>query len=220
MELRNEQLQRVESYLDKKDITFIDIRTEVFDHIVSDIEAKMETEKLDFETVFYSVTDKWNVHLKQESSFYFGSMFSVPKIVLEKAKKSFKRYYIIGIFVFLIPFLSIRILNPVFTEEIKNTINLFLQIVTILSFVVFAILMIIKSKNKTKTTYRFILKTQSLSFIFSMIVLIDLDFFRPNGILDSIQVGLLSTFVFTTYIYFHYLRKHSETIKKYKFHNL
>ena len=216
MELTNEELQQVENYLDKKDITFIDIRMEVFDHIVSDIEAKMETEKLDFETVFYSVTDKWNIHLKQESSFYFGSMFSVPKIVLEKAKKSFKKYYIIGVLVFLIPFLSIRILNPVFTEETKNTINLFLQIVTILSFVVFAILMIIKSINKTQTTYRFILNTQSLSFIFSMIVLIDLDFFTPKGILDSILVGLLSTFVFTTYIYYHFLNKHKEAIKKYK----
>ena len=216
MELTTEQLQRVESYLDKKEITYIDIRTEVFDHIVSDIEAKMETEKLDFETVFYSVTDKWNIHLKQESSFYFGSMFSVPKIVLEKAKKSFKKYYIIGVLVFLIPFLSIRILNPVFTEETKNTINLFLQIVTILSFVVFAILMIIKSINKTQTTYRFILNTQSLSFIFSMIVLIDLDFFTPKGILDSILVGLLSTFVFTIYTYYHFLNKHKEAIKKYK----
>ena len=216
MELTNEELQQVENYLDKKDITFIDIRMEVFDHIVSDIEAKMETEKLDFETVFYSVTDKWNIHLKQESSFYFGSMFSVPKIVLEKAKKSFKKYYIIGVLVFLIPFLSIRILNPVFTEETKNTINLFLQIVTILSFVVFAILMIIKSINKTQTTYRFILNTQSLSFIFSMIVLIDLDFFTPKRILDSILVGLLSTFVFTTYTYFHFLKKHKEAIKKYK----
>ena len=216
MELTAQQLQRVEHYLNVKEITYIDIRTEVFDHIVSDIETKMEDKKLDFKTVFYNVTDKWNIHLKQESSFYFGSMFSVPKIVLEKAKKSFKKYYIIGVLVFLIPFLSIRILNPVFTEETKNTINLFLQIVTILCFVVFAILMIIKSINKTQTTYRFILNTQSLSFIFSMIVLIDLDFFTPKGILDSILVGLLSTFVFTTYTYYHFLNKHKKAIKKYK----
>ncbi|QVY64386.1 hypothetical protein [Polaribacter sp. Q13] len=216
MELTHEQLQLVENYLDKKDITYIDIRTEVFDHIVSDIETKMTSSEISFEKAFNKVTNKWNTHLEQSSSFYFGSMFTIPKIVLEKAKKSFKKYYIIGILVFLIPFLSIRILNPVFTEEIKNTINLFLQTLTVLSFIVFTILMIIKSKNKTQTTYRFILNTQSLGFICSTIVLIDLDFFTPKGILDSILVGLLSTFVFTTYTYYHFLKKHKEAIKKYK----
>jgi len=90
MELTTQQLQRVEHYLNVKEITYIDIRTEVFDHIVSDIETKMETEKLDFETVFYNVTDKWNVHLKQTSSCFFGRIFSVPKIVLDKAKKYIK----------------------------------------------------------------------------------------------------------------------------------
>ena len=66
---------------------------EVFDHIVSDIEAKMGAEKLDFEPAFYKATVTWNKHLIKESSFYFGLTYSLPKIVLEKAKKVFKKWY-------------------------------------------------------------------------------------------------------------------------------
>ena len=40
MELTEQQLQRVEHYLDVKHITYIDLRMEVLDHIVSDIETK------------------------------------------------------------------------------------------------------------------------------------------------------------------------------------
>jgi hypothetical protein len=69
IELSKEQLQRVTHYLNVKDIIYMDLRMEVFDHIVSDIEAKMGAENLDFEIAFYSVTDKWNEHLIQESSF-------------------------------------------------------------------------------------------------------------------------------------------------------
>jgi len=76
--------------------------------------------------------------------------------------------------------------------------------------------MIIKSVNKTKTTYGFILVTQSFNALFSIILLIDFDFFNKQGDLDAFQVSFLSIFVFSVYIYSHFLKKHKEAIKKYK----
>ena len=216
MELTTEQLQRVESYLDKKEITYIDIRTEVFDHIVSDIETKMEDKKLDFETVFYNVTDKWNIHLKQESSWIFGVAYSLPKIALEKAKRSFKKYYFISVLSFIIPLFILTIIDLHFTESIKNELNLFLQTITVLTFIVFGLLFILKFKEKTKTTYSFILKTQSCNFIFGFIILFDLDYMNKNGDFQASQLALLVAFVFSTYSYFHFYKKHKEAIKKYK----
>ena len=105
MDLSKQQLQRVAHYLNVKGITYIDLRMEVFDHIVSDIEAKMIAENLDFETTFYSVTDKWNKHLKQESSFYFGLTYSLPKIVLNKAKKVYKKWFFLPVMAYLIPYI-------------------------------------------------------------------------------------------------------------------
>ena len=39
MELTKEQIQQVERYLDKKNFDFIDLKVEVLDHMVSDIES-------------------------------------------------------------------------------------------------------------------------------------------------------------------------------------
>ena len=96
MELTEQQLQRVEHYLNVKHITYIDLRMEVFDHIVSDIETKMIKENLDFEIVFYKVTDKWNPQLKETSSWLFGIAYSAPKLVMKKAKTSYKRMFLIS----------------------------------------------------------------------------------------------------------------------------
>ena len=216
MELTKEQIQRVGHYLDKKNITYIDVRLEVLDNIVSDIETKMIKENLDFETIFYNVTDKWNTQLEQSSSYYFGSMFTVPKIVLEKAKKHYKKYYFIGIIAFIIPFLFLRIINQEFTESVNNNINLIFQTITGLTLVAYISLFIIKSINDKQTTYRFILRTQSFNIIFIIILLIDFDFFTKNGNFDAVKVGFLVTFIFFTFTYFHFLKKHQEAIKKYK----
>jgi hypothetical protein len=60
MELTKEQIQRIDKYLDVKGVKFIDFRIEIFDHIISQIEQKLEVENTDFETVFYQVTNELN----------------------------------------------------------------------------------------------------------------------------------------------------------------
>ena len=146
MELNKEQLQRVEHYLDVKDITYIDIRTEVLDHIVSDIETKITDDNLDFETVFYSVTDKWNVHLKQTSSWLYGIAYSAPKIVMKKVNNNFRKW-------FLITNSSMILLSMVESKidlSVLEGTQLFLTnslvIINIISFFILVFLMIKNSK--------------------------------------------------------------------------
>ena len=216
MELTKEQIQEIEKYLNVKGITFIDLRIEVLDHMISDIEAKTNTENLDFETIFPVVKEKWNAQLKQSSSFYFGEMFSAPKIVINKAKKHFKKWYIISFLVFIFPVLFLKVIKPSFSENIENILNLSFQILTVLSFLIFSILIFLTSRNKTQTIFSFILKTQSLSVLVFFIVLLDLNFFKKIGEIDSFKVGFLISFIFLTYSYFHFYKKHKEAIKKYK----
>ena len=216
MEITKEQIQRVEHYLNVKNIVYKDIRMEVFDHIISDIEAKMEDENLDFKTIFYSVTDKWNKHLKDTTSFYFGIGYSAPKIVIEKAKKTFKKWFFLLPLVFLTTDLLIQNNNIVFSETIINGLNLFFQLTSILIFVSFVGLMIFKSINKDKTTYSFILKTQSLGVLIGAFCLVDFDYFKNDGTLDGFQVGLLLGFILMTYCYYIFYKKHKQAIKKYK----
>jgi len=215
MELSKEQLQRVAHYLNVKDIIYIDLRMEVFDHIVSDIEAKIVAENLDFETAFYSVTDKWNKHLIQESSFYFGLTYSLPKIVLDKAKKVYKKWFVLSVMACLIPYILLDLVHLSFSQNSINDLNLFLQISTVCTLIVFFCLLILKFKEKNKTTYSFILKTMSWNFVVGIIVL-SLNHFDTQGDLNRFSISLLSVFIFSAYSYFHFYKKHLEAVKKYK----
>ncbi|PQJ76874.1 hypothetical protein [Polaribacter glomeratus] len=216
MELTTEQLQKVEDYLNLKDITYIDLRMEVFDHIISDIEVKLVDENVDFETIFYLVTDIWDKHLKQSSSFYFGVAYTAPKIVIDKAKKYFKKWFFLILPTYFIPYFIIVKTNTFFTEIIKNSIHLFFQIVTVLSFMFFLLLLFKKYKNEKKTTYSFILKTQSLNALVGFLFLINLNFLDNDGFIDASKSGILMAFIFSTYSYFHFYKKHLEAIKKHK----
>jgi len=215
MELSKEQLRRVAHYLNVKDITYIDLRMEVFDHIVSDIEAKMGAENLDFETAFYAVTVKWNKHLIQKSSFYFGLTYSLPKIVLNKAKKVYKKWFFLPVMAYLIPYILFDQLMITFSENAIRELNIFLQILTVCTLAVFFGFLIIKFKEKNKTTYSFILKTMSWNFIIGFIVLFS-SYFNKEGDLQKYPISFLAAFIFMTYSYFHFYKKHLEAVKKHK----
>jgi hypothetical protein len=215
MEITKQQLQRVAHYLNVKDIIYIDLRMEVFDHIVSDIEAKMMAEKLDFETAFYKVTVTWNKHLIKESSFYFGVTYSLPKIVLEKAKKVYKKWFFLSFLVYLIPYILLDQLKITFSQNAINDLNVFLQILTVCTLMVFFGLLIIKYKEKNKTSFSFILKTLSWNFFIGFIVLFYLNFSAQDD-LKSFPISFLTAFIFMTYSYFYFYKKHLEAVKKHK----
>ena len=214
-ELTKEQLQRVAHYLNVKDITYIDLRTEIFDHIVSDIEAKIMAENLEFETAFYAVTVKWNKHLIQESSFYFGLSYALPKIVLNNAKKVYKKWFFLSVMAYLIPYVLFDQVHLSFSQNSINDLNIFLQILTACTLMVFFGLLILKLKEKNKTTFSFILKTLSWNFGVGLIVL-SLNHFDTQGDLNRFSISLLSVFIFSAYSYFHFYKKHLEAVKKYK----
>lgn len=216
MKLTKEQIQRVEHYLDIKQIDYIDIRLEILDHIISDIEEKMELEKLEFETSFYAITDKWNKHLKETSSFYFGIMHSAPKIILEKAKKYYKKWFFLSLLSYLIPLILIDNLNIIISTKIENIINVGFYSIVLICLLAFAYLFVNKDSKKVKTTYSFVLKTQSLGFFIGFLILFGLRFLSENGVLNSFNVGFLSIYILNLFCYFHFYKKHKEAIQQYK----
>ena len=216
MELNTEQLNRVAHYLNEKEVLYIDFRMEVFDHIVSDIEAKMNQENLDFETAFTGIKTEWNKQLKDTSSFYFGIMFYLPKIVMDKAKKTFRKLYFTGTFMMIFLFLLIENVQYVFSKTLQNNINLLFKLVSILCLIYLVFIFIKYFKIKEKTTYGFILKTQVFSLIFGLIPALIPSYLTKEGVLNSvfgIMLFVLVQSTFTSYIFF---KKHKEAIKKYK----
>lgn len=70
MEITTEQIQQVETYLTKKNFDFIDLKVEVLDHMISDIESLL-TKKYSFEDAFRITVLKWEKYFEETSSFYF-----------------------------------------------------------------------------------------------------------------------------------------------------
>lgn len=60
MKLTKEQIQFIDQYLQKADVIFVDVRSELTDHIASAVEEKMELEELSFYDAFkaYMVVNK------------------------------------------------------------------------------------------------------------------------------------------------------------------
>ncbi|WP_422089729.1 hypothetical protein [Tenacibaculum ovolyticum] len=207
MELTKEQIQRVEKYLDKKGVKFIDFRIEIFDHIISQIEQQLAIDNADFKTVFYQVTNKWNEQLDETSSWLLGLTYTAPKIVIKKAKKVFKKYlflsYLPIIITFFVAFNSKLELNKIFSNLIFFALIILLLISIFYTFKIW--------KSKQKTVYSFIIKTQSLNFLFFPFMIIGSSFE------DFINIGYLGYLVIVTYYSRLFYRKHQQEKERYSF---
>ena len=73
MEITKEQIHQIETYLQKRKVDFIDIKIEILDHMISDIEGLLQ-KNYSFENAFKINTLKWEKHFTERSSFYFGML--------------------------------------------------------------------------------------------------------------------------------------------------
>ncbi|MCI2229492.1 hypothetical protein MC378_09970 [Polaribacter sp. MSW13] len=215
MELTNEQVQQVENYLDNKSFDFIDLKLEILDHLISDIESFID-KGFSFDNAFKATVLKWDKHFKDSSSFYFGLLYSESKIVVKKAVKIFKPFYFLYLTAYFLPLIILKKFS--FTFSI-NTIDYFDTLLNTLSviFLIYLIYIIVKVfKSKVKTTYSFILRTQYLGVVFLIIPLLSGKHFNDKGEMNPIFTGFLLAGFAVTYICFYFYKKHKDAIKKYK----
>lgn len=214
MELTKEQIQLVENYLYNKNFNFIDLKVEVLDHMISDIESCIN-KGYSFENAFKTIVLKWNKHFKDTSSFFFGLQYSESKIVVKNAVKIFKPFYFLYLTAYLLPMLFFTKVSIVFSESMVDFINGFLNALNI-SFLVYMIFIVVKViKAKVKTTYSFILKTQYLSIVFLLIPLFTGNYFNDDRSFIPFLISFQSAGFAVTYICSYFYKKHQEAIKKY-----
>ncbi|WP_299156556.1 hypothetical protein [uncultured Tenacibaculum sp.] len=189
MELTDNQIQRISNYLDTKGVKLIDFRIEIFDHIISQIEQKLEIENTNFETIFYQVTDGWNKQLNTDSSFLLGWAYSSPKTVIKKAKKIHKKLYTKVALLISIPIFLGMLLNLSLFKIVLDAVNsqglLIASVFSIISgFIIY------KSRREiNKTVYSFLIKTQETQLFLGGILLFMYSFDVP-----SIEILILFTF--------------------------
>lgn len=216
MELIQEQIRKIEHYLNTKDVRYIDIRYEVLDHMVSDIEKQIQ-EGESYEDAFYSATMNWNEELETTSSWMLGLIHNKPKMIIRKAKNFFMPWFIIMMVVFiLMPFLITKRIDFSF---IPKKVEFVFFVLGILSIISIATMFVKMNIQKVKTTYSFLFKSQvfpSIFFLFFIYFDIDFSLTSPASslvILFSILLIFLSVFGYKLFL------QHSENVKKYVLKN-
>ena len=214
MELTKEQILLVEQYLESKSFDFLDLKSEILDHIISDTEHLMSEEQI-FENAFKMTILKWEKHFKETSSFFFGMLYSDSKIVVNKAIKLFKPFYFLYLGAYFLPTLFLKLVPVHFSNTMMNFTNGFLSSLSSL-LLVYMIFIIIKTiQSKVKTTYRFILKTQYFGLIL-LIIGLAVGIFKENGEMNPVFTGFVCAGFSVVFICHHFYKKHKEAIRKYK----
>jgi len=213
MELSKDQIKSIEKYLTNKKVDYIDLKIEILDHMIADVEQLLQ-KGLTFSTAFARVKLKWNVHFRERSSFFLGMYYSIPKIVLKKAVSEFKPYWALYMVSYFLPFMFITKFKLAFSKEIISIVNPFVKILLFTSIIYLFFIMYKIIKYKVKTTYSFILRTQYLSVVFLIIPFFFNTFFEKDGRLNGVSLGLATAGISVTYICHHFYKKHLQEIQK------
>jgi hypothetical protein len=215
MEISKEQQRQVEVYLQNKDFDFIDLKVEVLDHMISDIES-LRTKKYSFENAFKITILKWEKHFKESSSFYFGFQYHESKIVVKKAIKMFKPFYFLYLAAYFLPVAFLKLVPIKVAEDTADFINGFLVLSAAILLAYLLIIVIKMKRSKVKTTYRFIIKTQYLSVVLLVLGVFLGAVFNDEGEMSAVYTGFTSGGFAVVFICHYFFKKHEEAIKKYK----
>ena len=214
MKLTKEQIFKIEKYLDHKYFDAIDLRPEILDHMISDIERKMNR-NLSFENAFKMTVLKWDNHFKDTSSFFFGMLYSNSKIVVKKAVKVFKPFYFLYLATYFLPVVFLQ-LNPIrVSESAVDFINGFLHSFSVVMLGCMFFIIIKTRLSKVKTTFRFILSTQYFGLILLEMGLA-VGVFKDNGEFNPVFTGFVCAGYTVVFICHHFYKKHLEVISKLK----
>lgn len=215
MELTQEQLQKVTEYIDAKRFSFLDLKTEILDHIVSDVEERMH-KNASFETAFAMVRIRWEKHFRETSSFYFGVLYSESKIVINKASKIFKPYYFLYMLAYFLPFIGVKLIPFQQNQSIANFVNGFLFSTSLVAVLYLLIVFYKVHKTRVKTTYSFIIKTQYFAVLFFVLGLLFGGFLNSTGQINAIALGVSCAGFAATFSCHSFYKKHIEVIETFK----
>ena len=216
MELTQQQLQEVEKYLETKNFDFIDLKIEVLDHIISDIESFLE-KGYSFETAFSMVRVRWEKHFRESSSFYFGLFYSESKIVINKALKMFKPFYVLYLSAYFLPVILLKLSPIQFDKTFVDFTNGFVLSIASISLMYMLYILVKVRLSKVKTTYRFVLKTQYVGSIFLILGVFIGEIFNEQGEMNPVFTGFTLAGFAVTFICHYFFKKHQEEIQNHQY---
>lgn len=215
MKLTQIQIQKIEHFLDAKQLTYVDIRIEVLDHMISDIENMMNTKNFSFEKSFNKSMLKWNSQLRISSSYIIGLVYHRPKIVIQKADKIFLKWYVLMLFAAISSFtINFKALDQIivnYDSSIKIIAGSFLLASSLaLLFWYFKLL-----KSGIKTSYLFIYEKQVFLCSIFCIPYILINLFSSDSFLIGPNIFFSCLMVLFTVLGYNLFKKHQIVAQKF-----
>ncbi|MBO0591335.1 hypothetical protein I2486_07930 [Cellulophaga sp. E16_2] len=218
--LTKDQLLTIETYLNQKDLTQIDLRNEVLDHIANGIEATIKSENCSFEEAFNKEVITWNKELGNYSSWWLGIAWVGPKIMMKKCVRIVKKSYLKALKYTISAFLIIYLLNAFLDlSKYSSVLNTMIGIVYLTIGCMAIILYRTVRKSSYKTSYSFLFSRQVLPNIFIYFLMNPLFFeVYQIGINKSSNIFMLFIHLFSisfAFIIYDLFKSHMD-IKKMK----
>ncbi|ARV15918.1 hypothetical protein [Polaribacter sp. SA4-12] len=120
MELTKEQIQYIDNRLEKDGMKYWDIRIEVLDHVVSDVENRLKSKNVN-ETDFKNVVQESFVSFGWKENFNGSSFKNLNTVGWKNINFGYRKMYFQG-----------------FIDFFKNPLNLFLFVVSFIGYYVFS----------------------------------------------------------------------------------
>lgn len=171
MKLTTEQINQIDTFLERNDVKYLDIKLELLDHIASQIEALISEQNSSFEEAFTKITAHWRPRFSSSTSFLIGLFYSFPQIVLDRLLARMKKYHL---FIFCF---SVFIYIPMFYYKVHFhsflvPFNQLIDIITIVSSVVICFIGIRINIHTKPTSYRFLVNQSAPIIILSFFILL------------------------------------------------
>ncbi|MBT8307374.1 MAG: hypothetical protein KJN85_10600 [Maribacter sp.] len=166
MKLTQDQILQIETYLNFKELTHLDLQNEVLDHMATDIEKHIRHGS-NFKQAFKNVISDWNHELSEHSSWFIGWVWTGPRILIDKGVKKTKQIYLRTLLATLAVAMTIHLIhNTLIDMEPSKFLNLIVGSAYIVIF--FLILLFFWRIKATdyQSTYSFLFKINAIGFAF------------------------------------------------------
>lgn len=184
MKLNEKQLLQIEKHLDFKELTQVDLRNEVLDHMAINIESAMKNDNLEFANAFKIETQNWHSELESSSSAWMGWYWVGPKILMNKCDKEVKKMYLSSVIMTIGLLFFTYCIHKLFRIELfAADLKIGLGTLYLLIFI-FVLTGFYKIKiSRIQTTYSYLYKLNCIGFGFMFLA------FNPfwnDGIIEAL----------------------------------
>ena len=197
MKLSKEEIKFIDTYLEKSDVIFVDLRAEMTDHIATAVEGKMENENINFYDAFKGYMIKSKAELLKSNNKMAVHYFNAIRYF---SKTLYKPYNIILALLIIVGYGYFN--NPKILRAVHHVLFLCIFVFSILQLVVTLII---------KKRYFYLEKT---SFILLVIYYIDL-FLNGFGLSKDFYGNYLTIGV-TLFLYTAFIVHYFFTVKKFR----